>query len=72
MGVNVSPIPSPSRAPEVTLRLSIATKISLAFSMMVIVFTIVIMASIWRTQQLFGQIQALNQSIIPLSLILLP
>jgi len=70
MGVNVSPIPSPSRAPEVTLRLSIATKISLAFSMMVIVFTIVIMASIWRTQQLFGQIQALNQSIIPLSLIL--
>lgn len=52
------------------MRLSIATKISLAFSMMVIVFTIVIMASIWRTQQLFGQIQALNQSIIPLSLIL--
>ena len=52
------------------MRLSIATKISLAFSVMVLVFALVIMASIWRTQRLFEQIQALNRSIIPLSLML--
>lgn len=52
------------------MRLSIATKIFIAFSGVVLVFTLVIMASIWRTQKLYGQIQALNRSIVPLSLLL--
>ncbi len=52
------------------MRLSIATKISLAFTGVVFVFTAAIMVGIWRTQTLYGQLQALNRSVIPLSLLL--
>lgn len=53
-----------------TVRLSIATKILIAFCGVILVFTLVIMASIWRTQTLYSQIQALNRGIVPLSLLL--
>ena len=52
------------------MRLSIATKISLAFSAVILVFTLVFMATIWRTQRLHDQTQAINRHIVPLSLLL--
>ncbi len=52
------------------MRLSIPTKIFIAFSTVILIFTIVLMLGIWRSQQLNAQSQALNQSIIPLALIL--
>lgn len=52
------------------MRLSIPTKIFIAFSGVILTFTIVLMLGIWRSQKLNTQNQALNQSIVPLSLLL--
>lgn len=52
------------------MRISIATKIFIAFSGIVFVFALVLMFGILRTQRLNAQVQALNRSVVPLSLIL--
>ena len=52
------------------MRLSIPTKIFIAFSGVILSFTVVLMIGIWRSQRLHAQSQALNQSVVPLSLLL--
>lgn len=52
------------------MRLSIATKIFLAFAAVVITFTSVLMFGIYRTQELYSRIQRLNHTIVPVSLLL--
>lgn len=50
------------------MRLSIATKIFIAFAFLIVVFTGVLMFGIYRTQSLFNQIEQLNRRIVPVSL----
>jgi signal transduction histidine kinase len=50
------------------MRLSIATKIFIAFAFLIVVFTGVLMFGIYRTQSLFNQIERLNRRIVPVSL----
>ena len=52
------------------MRLSIATKIFIAFAAVIIVFTVVLMFGIYRTQVTYAQIRAVNQTVVPLSLLL--
>lgn len=52
------------------MRLSIATKIFIAFSAITLIFVSVLMFGIHRTQTLHGQIRTLNHQIVPLSLLL--
>ncbi|MFP4598119.1 MAG: ATP-binding protein [Persicimonas sp.] len=52
------------------MRLSIATKIFLAFAAVVVIFTGVLMYGSWRTQTLYGRIQQLNHTVVPISLLL--
>lgn len=52
------------------MRLSIATKVFIAFAAVIIVFTMVLMFGIYRTQTTYAQIQAVNQTVVPLSLLL--
>lgn len=52
------------------MRLSIPTKIFIAFSGVILVFMLVFMIGIWRTQRLNAQSQSLNQNIVPLTLLL--
>lgn len=70
------PAPSlPDRSPPLMsttlhMRLSIPTKLFIAFCGVILTFTIVLMVGIWRSQRINTQNQALSQSIIPLSLLL--
>ncbi len=50
------------------MRLSIATKIFIAFAFLIVIFTGVLMFGIYRTQSLFSQIERLNRRIVPVSL----
>lgn len=50
------------------MRLSIATKIFIAFACLVVIFTGVLMFGIYRTQSLFHQIERLNRRIVPVTL----
>lgn len=50
------------------MRLSIATKIFIAFAFLVVIFTGVLMFGVYRTQSLFSQIERLNRRIVPVSL----
>jgi signal transduction histidine kinase len=52
------------------MRLSIATKIFLAFTAVVVIFTGVLMFGTYRTQTLYGRIQQLNHTVVPISLLL--
>ncbi|MBA2661069.1 MAG: HAMP domain-containing histidine kinase [Bradymonadaceae bacterium] len=52
------------------MRLSIATKIFIAFAGITVVFTSVLMFGAFRTQALHSQIRAINLRIVPLSLVL--
>ncbi len=52
------------------MRLSIATKIFIAFAGIMVLFTSVLMFGAYRTQALHSQIRALNHRIVPLSLML--
>lgn len=52
------------------MRLSIATKIFIAFAGITILFSSVLMFGIYRTQGLYGQIRTLNHQIVPLTLLL--
>ncbi|MFU8803983.1 MAG: ATP-binding protein [Bradymonadaceae bacterium] len=52
------------------MRLSIATKIFIAFAGITIIFSSVLMFGIYRTQVLHGQIRTLNHRIVPLTLLL--
>lgn len=52
------------------MRLSIATKIFLAFTAVVVIFTGVLMFGTYRTQALYGRIQQLNHTVVPISLLL--
>ncbi len=52
------------------MRLSIATKIFISFAAVIIAFTAVLMTSTWRTRRLQEQVQTINLSIMPLSLML--
>ncbi len=53
---------------SITMRLSIPTKLFIAFSAVILTFAIVLMIGIWRSQKLNTQNHAIHQSIIPLSL----
>jgi len=50
------------------MRLSIATKIFIAFAFLVVTFTGVLAFGVYRTQSLFSQIERLNRRIVPVSL----
>lgn len=50
--------------------MSIATKIFIAFTAVIVLFTSVLMFGIHRTQSTYDQIQAVNRSVVPLSLTL--
>lgn len=50
------------------MRLSIATKIFIAFAFLVVTFTSVLAFGVYRTQSLFSQIERLNRRIVPVSL----
>ena len=52
------------------MRLSIATKIFVAFAAVVVIFTGVLMYGIYRSQALYRQIQQLNHTAVPISLLL--
>lgn len=52
------------------MRLSIATKIFIAFAGIIVIFTSVLMFGAYRTQALHSQIRAINHRIVPLSLML--
>lgn len=52
------------------MRLSIATKIFLAFTAVVVIFTGVLMYGTYRTQTLYERIQQLNHTVVPVSLLL--
>lgn len=52
------------------MRLSIATKIFLVFTALVVLFTSVLMFSTYRTQTLYARIQRLNETAVPVSLLL--
>ena len=52
------------------MRLGIATKIVLSFCGILFAFSLVMMLGIWQTQALFGRVQTVNRSIVPLSLML--
>lgn len=52
------------------MRLSIATKIFLVFTALVVLFTGVLMFSTYRTQTLYARIQRLNETAVPVSLLL--
>lgn len=52
------------------MRLSIATKIFIAFAAVIVVFTVVLMFGIYRTQTTYTQIRTVNQTVVPLSLLL--
>lgn len=52
------------------MRLSIATKIFIAFAAVIVVFTVVLMFGIYRTQTTYQQIRTVNQTVVPLSLLL--
>jgi signal transduction histidine kinase len=52
------------------MRLSIATKIFLVFTALVVLFTGVLMFSTYRTETLYGRIQRLNETVVPISLLL--
>jgi len=50
------------------MRLSIATKIFIAFAFLVLTFTGVLAFGVYRTQSLFSQLERLNRRIVPVSL----
>ncbi|RVU48606.1 HAMP domain-containing histidine kinase [Lujinxingia sediminis] len=50
------------------MRLSLATKVFIAFAGVTIVFSAVVMFGVERTQSLYGQLRAINQRIVPLGL----
>jgi signal transduction histidine kinase len=50
------------------MRLSIATKVFVAFALVVAIFTGVLMFGVYRTQTLFTQIERINRRIVPVSL----
>jgi signal transduction histidine kinase len=52
------------------MRLSIATKIFVAFTGVIVIFAAVLIFGIYRTQATYGRIQTINRSVVPLSLIL--
>lgn len=52
------------------MRLSIATKIFLVFTALVTLFTGVLMFGTYRTDTLYSDIQRLNQTVVPISLVL--
>lgn len=52
------------------MRLSIATKVFITFSGMVIVFAGVLIVGLFQTQRLYEQMHTLNRNIVPLSLLL--
>lgn len=53
---------------EHLMRLGIATKVFIAFAGVTLIFSMVLMFGIYRTQALHGQLRALNHRIVPLSL----
>ena len=52
------------------MKLSIATKIFIAFAAVIVIFMAVLTFGIHRTQTTYDQIQSVNQSAVPLSLLL--
>lgn len=50
------------------MRLGIATKVFIAFAGVTLIFSIVLMFGVYRTQMLHGQLRALNHRIVPLTL----
>lgn len=52
------------------MRLSIATKVFIAFAAVIGVFTVVLMFGIYRTQTTYAEIRTVNQTVVPLSLLL--
>lgn len=52
----------------VFMRLGIATKVFIAFACITLIFSVVLMFGVHRTQILHGQLRALNHRIVPLSL----
>lgn len=52
------------------MKLSIATKIFLAFTAVIAVFSVVLVFGIYRTQATFEQVRAVNATVVPLSLTL--
>src|SRR5690554_1751962 len=52
------------------MRLSIATKIFVVFTALVVLFTGVLMFSTYRTQTLYARIQRLNETAVPITLLL--
>lgn len=50
--------------------MSIATKIFIAFTAVIVLFTSVLMFGIYRSQTTYEQIQSINRSVVPLSLTL--
>jgi len=52
------------------MRLSIATKIFVVFTALVVLFTGVLMFSTYRTQTLYARIQRLNETAVPIALLL--
>lgn len=51
-----------------SMKFSIATKIFLAFTATIVVFGTVLVFGVWRTQKTLERVQAVNQTIVPLSL----
>ena len=52
------------------MRLSIATKVFIAFAAVIGVFMAVLMFGIYRTQATYAEIRTVNQTVVPLSLLL--
>ncbi|MFW5966241.1 MAG: hypothetical protein ACOCV2_01930, partial [Persicimonas sp.] len=52
------------------MRLSLATKIFLAFAAVVVIFAGVLMYGTYRTQTLYERIQRLNHTVVPVTLYL--
>ena len=52
------------------MRLSIATKVFISFAAVIVVFTMVLMFGIYQTQTTYAQIREVNQTVVPLSLLL--
>ena len=50
------------------MRLGIATKVFIAFAAVTLIFSLVLMFGVYRTQILHGQLRALNHRIVPLTL----
>ncbi|TXD37523.1 HAMP domain-containing protein [Lujinxingia vulgaris] len=50
------------------MRLSLATKVFIAFAGVTIIFSAVVMFGVERTQTLYGQLRAINHRIVPLGL----